>query len=992
MKIAMLPDFSQGSNQPNGISRVVEAYYWYLPHFGVTFTNRDEADLKVVHAGISGSDCDVSILHGLYFTADYPAPAYEFGANRKISEAVRVAKRITVPSKWVAEIIQRDMRRTPDIVPHGIEWQEWQHKYDNAGYVLYNKNRDGEDVCNSNHLVELSMRRKDIPFLSTFARTPLPNIKITGVVPHDQMKTMVQQAAVYASLTKETFGIGVLEAMASGVPVLGFRYGGNIDIVEHGVTGYLANPMDYDDLAYGLDYCLTHRKILSDNAREMAKKWTWEKAVEALYNVLQSAMVEENKGVSVVIPTYNYADVVGRAIQSCLVQDMKPDEIIVVDDGSTDNTRKEVERIISENPRDNITYLRTDNHGVASARNYGVFHSKSKYVCCLDADDEIDNRFLDTCVRYLESHKDVSLAYTSILARSEDKDQVSTWPGEFDYDAQIQRHNQIPTCNVARREVWERLGGQRSRYAPMGQGSEDADMWTRMGAYGMNAAKATNEPLFIYHMSGRTKSREYHEVDWLRWHPWVEDRKHPFASLATPERMSHPVRQYDIPQISVVIPVGPGHENEIINALDSLDAQSFRGWEAIVVWDSPEPVSKIVMDAFPYIRVFHTPHPKSGPGIARNIGVKNARGRLIFFLDADDWLVPGIALHDLYNEWMLTDAIVYSDYFGVSNVSPENVRSFGDRVVDYNERKHELVTRHRSSVYDCVLAQQQPSEKLYHWCLVSCLIPKKYHEMIGGYDEKMPSWEDVDYHWRMAQAGVCYTRVEKPLIVYQFSTGSRRELASADSNRENGMALIEYMHNKYKGVEMSPCPGGCGGSKSQQYYDPALMPASKIPVSDTEVAKVRLNDGNIGDHSVIGAISGTNYGYRASGDVFLMKVQDINAMPAIFQIVQDGASVVAAVQDNTPAPVPVIQSETNVSEPSAEVAVYAVPDITSDIPRPAFDLQSIPGVSNNIASQLESRGINSRESLRALGKEGLMELDGVGEKRASIIMDAVKDD
>lgn len=992
MKIYMLPNLESGGNQPNGISRVVEAYYRYLPEYGVEFVPEGQQDLKVVHAGITGPDCDVAILHGLYFTEDYAASRFEFGANATIVHAIRAAKQITVPSHWVSEIFERDLRITPTVVPHGIDWDEWQHNYKPEGYVLYNKNRDGMDVCNSAHVVELASRRRSVPFISTYSKVPLPNIKITGTMPFQEMKPMIQRAEVYLSVTKETFGIGILEAMASGVPVLGFRYGGNVDIVQHGVTGYLAVPNDYDDLAAGLDFCLRNRKILGENSREIAKGWTWKDAVSILYHVFEWASKSEEATVSVIIPTYNYADKVGRAIQSVLDQQWKPEEIIVVDDGSSDNTSAVVKQIIEKNPGRGLMYHYKPNGGVATARNYGFERSHGKYICCLDADDEIDRTFLLKAVQFLEKNPAVYCAYSGILMRLENgKEQVIDWPGQFDYDEQIKHHNQVPTCNLSRRTMWERLGGQRQRYAPMGMGAEDADMWTRMGAYGMAAAKFTDEPLFKYYNSGRTKNREYRETDWLQWHPWVTDKRHPLASFASPEKASHPVRQYDNPLISVIIPVGPGHEREIVNALDSLDAQNFRKWEAVVVWDSPNPIPDIVSDAFPYMRLCFTPKPGSGPGVARNIGVKNARANLILFLDADDWLVPGIALERLYSEWKYSGSIIYSDYYGVSLSDEQSLPSFGNRLVEYNARTREVLSKFKASYYDCSLAQRQPEAKLYHWCLVTCLIPKRFHEQIGGFDETMPSWEDVDYHWRMAQAGICYVYIEEPLVVYQFTTGSRRDKASADSNREVGVSLIEYMQVKYKGVAMSPCPGGCGsGSRSVR---PEMRVAGGPPpnISDNDLVMVKLVDGNLGDHAVFGGSTRTNYGYRASGDIFLVKRVDLEVSPFLFQVVnEEGPSdhPVAQPEPPEPQPVAIVSPAAIKADPVVAHPAITVPVIST---KPVFDPQTIPGVNERIAKAMLNRHIMSRDEILKMGKEGLMELDGVGEKRAEMILKALED-
>ncbi|NIQ99589.1 MAG: hypothetical protein GTN78_05230, partial [Gemmatimonadales bacterium] len=71
--------------------------------------------------------------------------------------------------------------------------------------------------------------------------------------------------------------------------------GGNLDLVEHGTSGYLARPGDYDDLAAGLDYCLKYRKVLGANGREMARRWTWPAAMEKLVRVFEAALVEDNR-------------------------------------------------------------------------------------------------------------------------------------------------------------------------------------------------------------------------------------------------------------------------------------------------------------------------------------------------------------------------------------------------------------------------------------------------------------------------------------------------------------------------------------------------------------------------------------------------------------------------------------------------------------------------------------------------------------------------
>ena len=87
--------------------------------------------------------------------------------------------------------------------------------------------------------------------------------------------------------------------------------------------------------------------------------------------------------VAAVIPTFNRASLVSRAIDSVMRQTFLPSEIIVVDDGSTDNT----EDLISEKYH-SVSYLKTENRGVSAARNIGIKATKSEWIAFLDSDDE----------------------------------------------------------------------------------------------------------------------------------------------------------------------------------------------------------------------------------------------------------------------------------------------------------------------------------------------------------------------------------------------------------------------------------------------------------------------------------------------------------------------------------------------------------------------------------------------------------------------------
>ncbi len=111
--------------------------------------------------------------------------------------------------------------------------------------------------------------------------------------------------------------------------------------------------------------------------------------------------------ISVVIPVYNRAQTIKRAIDSVLAQELLPDEIIVVDDGSTDKTPKVLYLYHSE-----IQVVTQKNMGVSAARNRGIAASEAKWVAFLDSDDEWLPDKLQKQLTFLQQHPRVRILQT----------------------------------------------------------------------------------------------------------------------------------------------------------------------------------------------------------------------------------------------------------------------------------------------------------------------------------------------------------------------------------------------------------------------------------------------------------------------------------------------------------------------------------------------------------------------------------------------------
>ena len=116
--------------------------------------------------------------------------------------------------------------------------------------------------------------------------------------------------------------------------------------------------------------------------------------------------------VSVVIPTYNREKYLPDAINSVLNQTYKDFEIIIVDDGSRDNTKEVVESFMKKYPHIPIRYFYQENKGPAAARNRGIKEAKGEYIAFLDSDDVWLPAKLEKEVQVLDKDKHCGLVYT----------------------------------------------------------------------------------------------------------------------------------------------------------------------------------------------------------------------------------------------------------------------------------------------------------------------------------------------------------------------------------------------------------------------------------------------------------------------------------------------------------------------------------------------------------------------------------------------------
>lgn len=182
--------------------------------------------------------------------------------------------------------------------------------------------------------------------------------------------------------------------------------------------------------------------------------------------------------VSIVIPVYNHARYVGAAIESALAQRHPPHEVIVVDDGSTDETP----HVIASFGR-SVRAIRQENRGLSAARNTGIAAATGGWIALLDADDLYEPEFLDDLLRLARCHPRAAALYSGyrfVDAANHPLPQTGTRtePPETLFGALLQGNFLVPECLLVRRDCYAQLG-------PFDEGlqaCEDWDMWLRLAA------------------------------------------------------------------------------------------------------------------------------------------------------------------------------------------------------------------------------------------------------------------------------------------------------------------------------------------------------------------------------------------------------------------------------------------------------------------------------------------------------------------------------
>ena len=110
-----------------------------------------------------------------------------------------------------------------------------------------------------------------------------------------------------------------------------------------------------------------------------------------------------DKKISVIIPVYNTSKYIEKCLNSIVNQTMESIEIVIVNDGSTDNSEEIKQKWINENQhKKTIKYFKKENGGLSAARNFGVKQATGEYITFVDSDDYLDEKIYKNLEKYID--------------------------------------------------------------------------------------------------------------------------------------------------------------------------------------------------------------------------------------------------------------------------------------------------------------------------------------------------------------------------------------------------------------------------------------------------------------------------------------------------------------------------------------------------------------------------------------------------------------
>lgn len=215
-----------------------------------------------------------------------------------------------------------------------------------------------------------------------------------------------------------------------------------------------------------------------------------------------------NPLVSIVVPSYNHGKFLEEALNSVLNQSYSRWECIIVNDGSTDHTETVAKLFINKDRR--FKYLRKENEGLSSARNYGISMALGEFILPLDADDKISPAYVKKAVEAFQRDNSLKIVYCNAEKFGDENGPLELQSFSL---SNLCKNNMIFCSALFRKKDWEKVGGYDEN---MIYGYEDWEFWISILKDG-GQVKKLEDVGFYYRVKSRSMlknmtSIEHHQM------------------------------------------------------------------------------------------------------------------------------------------------------------------------------------------------------------------------------------------------------------------------------------------------------------------------------------------------------------------------------------------------------------------------------------------------------------------------------------------------
>ena len=244
------------------------------------------------------------------------------------------------------------------------------------------------------------------------------------------------------------------------------------------------SPIDFVSLRNFADQCASTPDLAEQAHRYAKTHLSWEAKSERLSQFIKELVAtpspqrEKAPLISIVVPCYNHARFLPDTIASLATQDFRDFEVVVVNDGSLDNTSEVTMSLATEYPELAIRLLEQENRGLSEARNSGIQAARGQWIQLLDSDDLLARGFLRAAADAIEKNIHISAIFGS---KEEFGARNTPWHMTIYLPSQLKISNTLVGTSLFRRSLWECVGGYDSSHP---WGIEDWHFWLKCQSHG----------------------------------------------------------------------------------------------------------------------------------------------------------------------------------------------------------------------------------------------------------------------------------------------------------------------------------------------------------------------------------------------------------------------------------------------------------------------------------------------------------------------------